>query len=105
MVNYLEVSASIIKFINKPWTILSYMFFHVQFFHLLFNMIGLHFGSKLFLQYFNGKQLLSVYILGGISGGFFFMLCFNNLPTFTNNNVDDTVLLGSWISVYSILIA
>ena len=104
MENYLYLPASSIMFISKPWTIISYMFIHTKFFHLLFNMIWLHFGSKLFLQYFNGKQLLSVYILGGIFGGFFYMLCFNFLPVFTNN-IHNSVLLGASASVIAIFIA
>ena len=102
--NYLYFPASSIKFISKPWTILSYMFIHTKFFHLLFNMIWLHFGSKLFLQYFNGKQLLSVYILGGFSGGLFYMFCFNILPAFTNIT-HNSVLLGASSSVIAIFIA
>lgn len=104
MQNYLYFPSSSIKFISKPWTIISYMFIHTNFFHLLFNMIWLHFGSKLFLQYFNGKQLLSVYILGGISGGLFYMLCFNILPAFTDNS-HNSVLFGASASVLAIFIA
>ena len=104
MENYLYFPSSSIKFISKPWTILSYMFLHTNFFHLLFNMIWLHFGSKLFLQYFNGKQLLSVYILGGIAGGLFYMFCFNIIPAFTNIT-HNSVLLGASSSVIAIFIA
>ena len=92
------------KIIARPWTFLTYMFLHNNILHLLFNMIWLHFGSKLFLQYFNGKQLLSVYILGGISGGLFYMFCFNILPAFTNIT-NNSVLLGASSSVIAIFIA
>tara|TARA_Y100001954_G_scaffold153994_1_gene163835 strand:+ start:3903 stop:4526 length:624 start_codon:yes stop_codon:yes gene_type:complete len=67
-------------------------------------MIWLHFGSKLFLQYFNGKQLLSVYILGGIAGGLFYMFCLNIIPAFTNIT-HNSVLIGASSSVIAIFIA
>ena len=102
--NYLYLPASSILFINRPWTIISYMFIHTDFFHLLFNMIWLYFGSKLFLQYFNGRQFLSVYILGGISGGLFYMLSYNILPAFANN-IHNSVLIGASASVLAVFIA
>ena len=102
--NYLYLPASNILFISRPWTIISYMFIHTDFFHLLFNMIWLYFGSKLFLQYFNGRQFLSVYILGGISGGLFYMLSYNILPAFATN-IHNSVLIGASASVLAVFIA
>ena len=43
----------------KPWTIISFGFLHGGFFHILFNMICLHFVGNLFIQYFTQKQLLN----------------------------------------------
>ena len=102
--NYLYLPASSILFINRPWTIISYMFIHTDFFHILFNMIWLYFGSKLFLQYFNGRQFLCVYILGGISGGLFYMLSYNILPAFATN-IHNSVLIGASASVLAVFIA
>ena len=104
LVNYLYFPSNTIEFLKKPWTIISYMFIHVSFMHILFNMIWLYFGSKLFLQYFNGKQLISVYVIGGISGAFFYMFCYNFFPVF-NSSLQNSVLLGASASVISIFIA
>tara|TARA_B100000683_G_scaffold193288_1_gene186273 strand:- start:6019 stop:6642 length:624 start_codon:yes stop_codon:yes gene_type:complete len=67
-------------------------------------MIWLYFGSKLFLQYFNGRQFLCVYILGGISGGLFYMLSYNILPAFATN-IHNSVLIGASASVLAVFIA
>ena len=104
LVNYLYFPSNTIEFLKKPWTIISYMFLHVSFMHILFNMICLYFGSKLFLQYFNGKQLISVYIVGGISGALFYMFSYNFFPVF-NSSLQNSVLLGASASVISIFIA
>ena len=48
--------------IKQPWSLVTYMFIHDNFIHLIFNLIWLHFGGKLFLQYLNQKQLFYTYI-------------------------------------------
>ena len=100
--NYLAFPSETQKLMHTPWTTLTYMFIHQSPFHILFNMIALFFGSKLFLQYFNNKQLISTYILGGISGALFFKLIFNLFPEYFN---DTSLLIGASASVMSIIIA
>jgi len=102
--NYLSLPSNKSLVFKKPWTLISYMFVHLDFFHILFNMIWLHFGSKLFLQYFNGKQLVSTYILGGISGGMLYIIAFNLFPAF-QDQVDTSVVIGASASVLAIFIA
>ena len=67
------------QILKQPWSFLTYMFLHNSFLHLLFNMIWLHFGGKLFLQYLNEKQFINIYILGGVFGGLLFVMAFNYL--------------------------
>ena len=96
--NYLEFPANTNEVLNKPWTILSYMFLHDTIFHLFFNMLWLYWGSKIFLQYFDNKQLITTYIFGGIIGAISFSLFHEYL------NISDP-LIGSSASVISIIIA
>ena len=56
-INYLAFPSKTEILIHKPWTFLSYMFIHTDPLHILSNMVFLYFGSKLFLQHFNNKQL------------------------------------------------
>lgn len=67
------------QFIYKPWTLLTYFFFHAGFFHLLFNMIVLNFAGRLFMTFFNQKQFLGLYLLSGLFSGLIFLLCYNLL--------------------------
>jgi membrane associated rhomboid family serine protease len=103
--NYLALPSVTNSFIRKPWTLISYMFVHQDFFHILFNLIWLHFGSKLFLQYFTGKQLVSTYILGGIFGGLIYILAFNVFPVFKSAPYVGSVAIGASASVLAIFIA
>jgi membrane associated rhomboid family serine protease len=90
--------------IKQPWSFISYMFLHSGFLHLLFNMVWLHFGGKLFLKLLNPKQLLSTYILGGFFGGALFIITYNYMPAFEQlTNGASTV--GASASVLAIVIA
>ena len=65
-ISWIAIPADYIQLIKRPWTILSYMFVHQELFHLIFNLLWLYFGGKLFLMYMSEKQLLAVYIISGI---------------------------------------
>jgi membrane associated rhomboid family serine protease len=69
------------QLISQPWSLLTYIFFHDNIFHLLFTTIWLHFGGKLFLQYFSERQFITTYFLGGISGGLLYIISIKYLPS------------------------
>ena len=99
---YLPADSSIL--LIQPWTFVTYMILHNDFLHLLFNMIWLHFAGKIFLQYLSPKQLLSTYILGGISGGLLFILAYNYVPALTMHT-QNAQALGASASVLAIMVA
>ena len=92
------------KLISQPWSFITYMFLHNSFLHLLFNMVWLHFAGKIFLQYLNPKQLLSTYILGGISGGIIFIISYNYIPALAIYT-KDAQALGASAAVLAIIVA
>ena len=104
VLNKLYLPAENSKLLNQPWTFITYMFLHNGFLHLLFNMIWLHFAGKIFSQYLNPKQLLSTYILGGITGGLVFIIAYNYIPAlsiYTQN----AQALGASAAVLAIVVA
>ena len=70
--NWLAISSEPNVVLTKPWTLLTYAFFHFGFMHLFFNMMVLNFSSRLFLTFFTQKQYLGLYLLSAIFAG----LCF-----------------------------
>ncbi|MDD4645687.1 MAG: rhomboid family intramembrane serine protease, partial [Bacteroidales bacterium] len=90
--------------LKKPWTIVSYMFLHYDFFHILFNMLWLYWFGKIFLEYLNPKKLISVYLLGGLAGGLVYVLAFNLFPAF-QEAVPLSVALGASAAVLAIVMA
>ena len=101
---YFAVPADFASLVSRPWTLLTYMFLQENFFHIIFNMIVLYFGGRIFLEYLNEKKLLSTYILGGLFGAFFYIVAFNTFPVF-NESVYYSVALGASASVLAILVA
>lgn len=73
---WIALSSDIGTFVKTPWTLITFNFFHYGFFHLIFNLLVLHFSGRLFSTYFTDKQLLGVYILGGIFSGITFVLSY-----------------------------
>ena len=99
---YLPAEINLIKL--QPWSIFSFMFIHLNFVHLIFNMLWLYFIGNIFLQWLNEKQLIYIYILGGISGGLFFVLSYNYLPLL-QKNIENTLALGASASIFAIMMA
>jgi membrane associated rhomboid family serine protease len=99
--NYLGLSNIFSTLIYKPWTLFSYSFFHNGFFHLVFNMLILNFVGKLFVTYFSQKQLLSLYILGGIFAGLVYMISYATLPLLAHQNA---LLTGASGSIMAVLV-
>jgi membrane associated rhomboid family serine protease len=102
LVEWLSVPSNPEMLLQRFWTPVSYMFLHSGFLHLLFNILGLYWFGKLFLYHFEGDKLLSVYLLGGISGALVYLLAFNIFPAFASVNA---ILLGASASVFAILVA
>ena len=73
---WIALSSDFGTFIRTPWTLITFNFFHFGFFHLIFNLLVLHFAGRLFSTYFTDKQLFGVYILGGIFSGLTFVLSY-----------------------------
>ena len=79
---WLELPASLPRFIIQPWSVLTYMFMHAGVLHILFNMLWLYWFGALFLNFFSARHLRGVYILGGICGGLLYMTAYNIFPYF-----------------------
>ena len=93
-IHWFALPADVSKLLHKPWTIISYMFLHEGFLHILFNLLWLYFGGQIFIQYLNSKQLVSTYVLGGIFGGLSYILAFNLFPAF-QQNLSQSMAIGA----------
>jgi hypothetical protein len=77
------------------------MFIHKGFWHLLFNMLWLYWFGSIFMQYFSGRTLGSLYILGGLSGAILYIITFNLIPYYIG--IGDSWMIGSSAAVMAIV--
>lgn len=96
--DYFTASAGFHYFIQRPWGILTYPFFHGSLMHLAFNMLMLYFVGKMFLSYFRTYDLLTFLIFGAISGAVFFMI-YSEYANQTGR------LSGASAAIYAVLFA
>jgi uncharacterized protein len=72
ILNELALQPAII--LSQPWTIITSIFTHQQFYHILANMISFYFFASFVGQLVGNKFMLIIYFAGGIVGSLFFML-------------------------------
>lgn len=59
---------------SQPWTIITNMFIHAGFWHILTNMLTLYFFGTYLTQLIGERKTALVYFGGGILGNVFFIL-------------------------------
>jgi len=104
IVDYLALPALTDSLVTRPWTLITYMFLHIDFFHLLFNMLWLFWFGRIFLEFLSTRQMLATYFLGGITGGILYILFYNIFPVF-EKSLELSVALGASASVMAIVTA
>jgi len=83
-VRFFMVPSNLTELLLKPWTIITYMFSHDNFFHLLFNILYIYWFGRVFISIIGERLLLRVYLWGGLSGAALYILSFNIIPSFSN---------------------
>lgn len=94
------LSTSFWDFIIKPWGLITSIFTHFGFIHLLFNMVFLFSIGRIFEQFFSAKRLLYTYILGGVFGGLLELIAHLLFPT-----VSGSLVIGASGAIMAILVA
>ena len=84
ILDFFAVPTNLSLLLLKPWTLFSYMFLHMNFLHILFNLLWLYWFGTIFLKFLNQKQLVTVYLLGGLLGAAFYIAAYNLFPVFAD---------------------
>ena len=101
IIKFFDLHPNFEQIIMSPWSIITYSFFHLDFFHIFWNMFILYVVSDYFLSFLDNKKFLEIYFYGAISGGLLFIFSYNIFPAFENSF---SPLIGSSAAVYSLLI-
>jgi membrane associated rhomboid family serine protease len=104
LLEWLALPSDLATLASRPWTLITYMFLHYNFIHILFNMLWLYWFGKIFMMYFDERKLLGTYVLGGLSGGVLYIIAYNVLPAFSDI-AEGGILLGASASIIAIVIS
>jgi membrane associated rhomboid family serine protease len=85
------------------WRFISFQFLHADFFHLLFNMIGLYFFGPFIERWWQSRRFAAFYLLCGASGAVCYFLL-SRIPGLLATS-DATTLVGASAGIFGILIA
>lgn len=86
ILHWIQIPSETSLLLTRPWTIISYMFIHVDILHILFNMMWLYWFGSVFLLTANAKQMFALYIYGGVCGALAYIGAFNTFPYFAGTN-------------------
>jgi len=103
VVQWLMLPASVPEFLSKPWTLFTYFFMHERFFHILFNMLFLYWFGRIIKEFLGGGKIVSLYVLGGLAGGLFYILIYNTIPLFAER-IDSSMMLGASAGVFAVVV-
>ena len=101
LLNKLMLPAELKTFIFQPWSLISYFFLHMNFMHILWNMLFLYWFGKIIHDNIGNNAIISLYVLGGIIGGLFYMALYNIIPYYSEM-VSQSLMLGASAGVFSV---
>ena len=89
--------AGIGQFLTMPWTLVTYMFAQANPLQLLFNMLWLVWFARWLSDSDGPKAVLRLYLLGGITGGIFYLMA-------ANAGAGGSFLMGSSAATLAVLV-
>lgn len=101
---FVAIPASLPVLMRHPWTVVSYMWMHSGFVHLITNMLCLYWFGKILLQTYSVRRLLCLYLFGGLVGAVFYVAAYNIFPYFAGD-LPTSVLMGASGAIVAIMVA
>jgi membrane associated rhomboid family serine protease len=102
--NWFLLPAEVPKILDKPWTILTYMFMHDGVFHLLGNVLWLWAFGYILQDLAGNNKIVPLFLYGGFAGAFLYVLATNLFPGLSAH-IEGQHLLGASAGVTAIAIA
>ncbi len=69
VLHFFAISSSGWHNLTHPWVIITHMFLHEQFFHILWNMLLLYWFGRIVGDLLGDRRVLPIYLLSGMAGG------------------------------------
>lgn len=99
---YLTLSSEPWFDLTHPWVLLTSMFLHEGFWHLLWNMLFLFWFGRIVGDLIGNHRVMPIYVLGGLFAGLMFILSAQFLPF---GNHGEVYALGASGAVMALVVA
>lgn len=73
---YIALPGDFMTLILRPWTLITHMFVHAGFWHLIGNLIVLYWFGGIVGDLLGDRKILPLYILGGLAGAMIYVLSY-----------------------------
>jgi membrane associated rhomboid family serine protease len=103
VIDNISLPLSLQGIIHKPWTLITYMFTHIEIFHILWNLITLYWFGQILSEYTSPKKIIPLYLMGGVAGALITILLFTVVPVF--QPYLDSPMVGASAGITAIIIA
>lgn len=100
--NFFLISSDWMHNLTHPWAIITSMFAHEGFWHILWNMLFLYWFGRIVGDFIGDHRLLPLYLLGGLVGGLAYFASINLL---NYGGGGDHYALGASAAVMAIVVA
>lgn len=104
LLQYFYLPSNLSQLVIRPWTIVTNIFFHQGFWHILMNMILLYFLGRILEDFLSNKQMWQLFLFGGILGGLTYVATVNLSPALAEQ-IGFLPLLGASGGVTAIIVA
>lgn len=81
ILGWFVMPASLDNMASRPWTILTHMFVHDNFWRVLANMLWLWCFGFIMQDMTGNRKIVPVFIYGALGGALAFILAYNSLPS------------------------
>jgi membrane associated rhomboid family serine protease len=72
--NFFTISSSWLHNLTHPWALITHMFLHESFWHILWNMLFLYWFGRIVGDFIGNHRILPLYLLGGLFATLFYFL-------------------------------
>jgi len=88
---------------QRPWSLLTYFFLHIEVFHLVFNMMFLYWFGIIIQDFIGNKRLVQLFFYGGLAGAAAFIVAMNTVSFFIEKGPN--FMNGASAGVFAVVVA
>ena len=104
LLEYFYIPSNLGVLLIRPWSIITNIFFHSGFWHILGNMLLLYFLGRILEDFMDSSKIWRIFLYGGLAGAALFVISYNLFPVFSEAK-EGAILLGASGGVTAILVA